>query len=121
MSAEGSTAPQAKSPRPKRRRTPPPRIVRLALKELRETLRDRRTIATLLLMPILVYPLLSVAFERFLMSNMKTVPEHSDYVLGLRTQSEADKLGRYIYRGLTLLNEREKTRRHMTLERRPKM
>ena len=40
--------------------------MRLALKELRETLRDRRTIATLLLMPILVYPLLSVAFRAVL-------------------------------------------------------
>ena len=112
MSDEGSKAPQAKVPRPKRRRTPAPRIVRLALKELRETLRDRRTIATLLLMPILVYPLLSVAFERFLMSNMKTVPGHSDYVLGLRTQADAEKLGHYIYRGVTLLREREKAGRH---------
>ena len=86
--------------------------MRLALKELRETLRDRRTIATLLLMPILVYPLLSVAFERFLMSNMKTVPGHSDYVLGLRTQADAEKLGNYIYRGVTLLREREKAGRH---------
>jgi ABC-2 type transport system permease protein/sodium transport system permease protein len=86
--------------------------VRLALKELRETLRDRRTIATLLLMPILVYPLLSVAFERFLMSNMKAVPGHSDYVLGLRTQADAEKLGHYIYRGVTLLREREKAGRH---------
>ena len=34
-----------------------PRFLRLMLKELRETLRDRRTIATLVLMPLLVYPL----------------------------------------------------------------
>ncbi len=46
--------------------TPPPaprrspfRMRRLVLKELRETLRDRRTIVTLLLMPLLVYPLLT--------------------------------------------------------------
>ena len=51
-----------------------PRFLRLMLKELRETLRDRRTIATLILMPLLVYPLLSVAFERFLMSSMKADP-----------------------------------------------
>jgi sodium transport system permease protein len=39
---------------------------RLAGKELRETLRDRRTIVTLLVMPLLLYPLLSLAFQRFL-------------------------------------------------------
>lgn len=41
-------------------------LIRLATKELRETLRDRRTVVTLLLMPLLVYPLLSLAFQRFL-------------------------------------------------------
>src|SRR5689334_16773499 len=44
------------------------RVARLALKELRETLRDRRTIITLVLMPLLVYPLLSVAFRQFFFS-----------------------------------------------------
>ena len=38
--------------------------MRLARKELRETLRDRRTTVTLILMPILVYPLLSLTFSR---------------------------------------------------------
>lgn len=41
---------------------------RLARKELRETLRDRRTLVTLLLMPVLVYPLLSITFNRFLVT-----------------------------------------------------
>nr|MCU0872044.1 hypothetical protein [Pirellulaceae bacterium] len=40
------------------------RLARLCLKELREILRDRRTIVTLLLMPLLVYPLLSLGFQR---------------------------------------------------------
>ena len=44
------------------------RILRLCQKELRETLRDRRTIITLLMMPLLVYPLLSMALNRFLLS-----------------------------------------------------
>jgi len=44
---------------------------RLAMKELRETLRDRRTIVTLLLMPVLVYPLLSMAFQRFLLAGIR--------------------------------------------------
>ena len=45
------------------------RVMRLAQKELRETLRDRRTIITLVLMPLLVYPVLSVALKQFLVSS----------------------------------------------------
>ena len=44
------------------------RLGRLCLKELRESLRDRRTIITLVLMPLLVYPLLSIIFQRFLLT-----------------------------------------------------
>lgn len=47
---------------------------RLTLKELRETLRDRRTIATLILMPILVYPLLGMAFSKFLFAQLDQQP-----------------------------------------------
>ena len=42
------------------------RFVPLLQKELRETLRDRRTIATLFLMPLLVYPILSLVLQNFL-------------------------------------------------------
>jgi len=42
--------------------------LRLCRKELRETLRDRRTILTLVLMPLLLYPLLSMTLQRFLFS-----------------------------------------------------
>ncbi len=42
----------------------------LASKELRETLRDRRTILTLFLMPLLVYPILSLLFQGFLASSL---------------------------------------------------
>ena len=80
--------------------------MRLALKELRETLRDRRTIATLLLMPLLVYPLLSVAFERFLLSNVTSFAGRTDYVLGLRNEAEADHLARYVYLGTAVLTQR---------------
>lgn len=44
------------------------RIFRLCQKELKETIRDRRTIVTLLLMPLLLYPILSMALNRFLLS-----------------------------------------------------
>lgn len=40
------------------------RLGRLARKELRETLRDRRTVITLVLMPLLVYPLISLSFNK---------------------------------------------------------
>jgi ABC-2 type transport system permease protein/sodium transport system permease protein len=73
------------------------------LKELRETLRDRRTIATLILMPLLVYPLLSVAFERFLLSSLKTLPGHSDPTLGFISDAEATEFGQFLERGNSLL------------------
>ncbi|MFO1062849.1 MAG: ABC transporter permease subunit [Pirellulales bacterium] len=44
-------------------------IGRLCLKELRESLRDRRTIVTLVLMPLLVYPLLSMILQRLLLTS----------------------------------------------------
>ena len=50
---------------PKTRPRSPFRVSRLMLKELRETLRDRRTLITLILMPLLVYPALSLVFKRF--------------------------------------------------------
>ena len=51
------------------------RLGRLVLKELRETLRDRRTIVTLILMPLLVYPALSLVFKTFLLSNIGLVSD----------------------------------------------
>ncbi len=44
------------------------RLGRLCAKELRESLRDRRTIVTLVLMPLLVYPLLSLILNRVLLT-----------------------------------------------------
>jgi len=55
------------------------RLTRLTLKELREILRDRRTIITLVLMPLLVYPLLGVVFQKFVL----TLPgRDAKYVIG---------------------------------------
>ncbi len=45
------------------------RLGRLVRKELSEILRDRRTIITLFLMPLLLYPLLSVAFQQFFLAS----------------------------------------------------
>ncbi len=66
------------------------RIFRLCQKELKETGRDRRTIMTLLLMPLLVYPLLSMALNRFLLS--AGAPEGESYVIGVAD----DAAGKYL-------------------------
>lgn len=58
---------------------------RLALKELREILRDRRTIITLVLMPMLVYPLIGMTFQKFLVTQLTDTPR-VEYRLGYRDQ-----------------------------------
>ncbi len=58
-------------------RSPGPRLARLGRlirKELCEILRDRRTIFTLVLMPLLLYPLLSMAFHQFLLAGFAHEP-----------------------------------------------
>lgn len=66
------------------------RLARLSRKELRETLRDRRTILTLVMMPILVYPLLSMALNRFLLSSGG--PGETGFVVGVETVAESEWL-----------------------------
>ena len=63
----------------------------MCLKELRETLRDRRTIVTLLMMPLLVYPLLSMALNRFLLSAARDA-EQVPYAIGVATDVEGERL-----------------------------
>lgn len=48
------------------------RLARLARKEIRESLRDRRTLATLILMPLIVYPLLGMVIQKFAVSRIDT-------------------------------------------------
>ncbi|MEM9943360.1 MAG: hypothetical protein AAF939_17480, partial [Planctomycetota bacterium] len=67
------TKPEDNAFRKRKRKRGGFRLFRLALKELRETLRDRRTIVTLILMPLLVYPVLSLVFKTFLLSNIGLV------------------------------------------------
>jgi ABC-2 type transport system permease protein/sodium transport system permease protein len=65
--------------------------MRLARKELRETLRDRRTILTLVLMPLFVYPLLGLTFQKFLLTQAKLHGNtgQSEYILGFASEAEA--------------------------------
>jgi sodium transport system permease protein len=67
------------------------RLWRLTLKELREILRDRRTIITLVLMPLLLYPLLTIAFQQFFMTQLGTV-QRPRYTIGFRNGREASYL-----------------------------
>src|SRR5436305_14286294 len=48
------------------------RMGRLVRKEVSTILRDRRTIITLFLMPLLLYPLLTIAFRQFLLASGPT-------------------------------------------------
>jgi ABC-2 type transport system permease protein/sodium transport system permease protein len=80
------------------------RLGRLALKELRETLRDRRTIITLVLMPVLVYPLLSLAFRQFLVSGAPD-PSASYVRVGIATDREHDLLRQILRHGDRLLRQ----------------
>ena len=87
-----AAAPSAAAPA----KAPPPadsvsRVARLTLKELRETLRDRRTILTLVLMPLLVYPLLSLAFKQFLLSSFQQAGQ-DQWRIGFVHDAEGYKL-----------------------------
>ncbi len=69
---------------------PSGRLARLCRKELKETLRDRRTIITLVLMPLLIYPLLSMTLNRFLVSATAEAP--TTYMLQADTGEHAEFL-----------------------------
>lgn len=62
---------------------------RLCLKELRETLRDRRTLTTLILMPLLVYPILSMVFQRSLFTSVTETPK---LVVGVLSEEDAKRI-----------------------------
>src|SRR4030042_3584291 len=74
------------------------RLGRLVLKELREILRDRRTIITLLVMPILVYPLLALVFQRFLFTSL-TVESRTEFVIGVESERARRDLHAQLARG----------------------
>lgn len=63
------------------------RVLRLMSKEMRETLRDRRTIITLVLMPVLVYPLLSLSFNTSLLMVSEQVENRSLFI-GVETRED---------------------------------
>ena len=82
------------------------RLGRLVLKELREIFRDRRTIITLVVMPVLIYPLLALVFQRFLLTSL-TTPQESVFSLGIETALDRSLLEQQLRAGQTILNRRE--------------
>lgn len=74
------------------------RLGRLALKELREILRDRRTIVTLFLMPLLLYPLLSIAMQQFFLSE-HTLQARPEYRIGFTSDDDAEFVSAYLQLG----------------------
>ena len=68
------------------------RLWRLCQKELRESLRDRRTLFTLVLMPILVYPLLSIALQRLVIGTVTKTKADPVFVLGAESEDTASQL-----------------------------
>jgi ABC-2 type transport system permease protein/sodium transport system permease protein len=71
------------------------RVGRLVRKELNEILRDRRTIITLVLMPLLLYPLLYIAFQQLVLAGQKST-RGPVYRLGFLSEREARLVARYL-------------------------
>src|ERR1035438_4573378 len=76
-----------------------PLIFRLARKELREILRDRRTIVTLIAMPLLLYPVMSVVFLQFSLASKATTAATPEYRVGALTSPEANAFQRRFEKG----------------------
>src|SRR3954468_2585047 len=82
------------------------RLQRLVQKELREILRDRRTIITLVVMPILIYPLLAVVFQRFLLTSI-SVNEKVDFVIGVDSVRAKEIFDEQLQIGAAVLAKQE--------------
>jgi sodium transport system permease protein len=83
----------------------PGRFLRLARKELTEILRDRRTVLTLLLMPLLLYPLLSLGFRQFLLSSAAGA-QPLEYRLGVESEAEGRAIAAFLEHGKESLKKR---------------
>jgi ABC-2 type transport system permease protein/sodium transport system permease protein len=79
------------------------RLARLAAKELKEVLRDRRTILTLVLMPLLLYPLLTVAFKQLFLSSTVAAPTLEELRVGFESPENFDFFKEYLELGERVL------------------
>ncbi|MEO8498154.1 MAG: ABC transporter permease subunit, partial [Planctomycetota bacterium] len=85
-----------------RRSSATSRLARLCIKELREILRDRRTIVTLVFMPLLVYPLLSMAFQKFALSSLSSLSE-VECLVGVESEQAVKRLMIFLHAGEEIL------------------
>lgn len=74
------------------------RLMRLVRKETTGVLRDRRTIVTLFLMPVLLYPLLAICFRQFFLSQ-KAEQATPTYRVGIQSENEAEAIITYLQEG----------------------
>ncbi len=81
------------------------RVLRLTRKELSEILRDRRTIVTLVAMPLLLYPLMSVAFQQFFLASRGSDAAVPEYRLGFESELPLRIFGRQLELGKRALAE----------------
>lgn len=82
-----------------------PRWWRLALKELREILRDRRTIITLVAMPLLIYPLLGVTLQKLLMAQLSSKSK-VEYRLAFQSRDDQQLFRKYFGQGHVIVSQR---------------
>ncbi|MCA9114653.1 MAG: CPBP family intramembrane metalloprotease [Planctomycetaceae bacterium] len=68
------------------------RVGRIARKELREALRDRRTLMTLILMPLIVYPLLGTVMQKFLLQQLTAATGRTEMIVCF----DSPEAGRYL-------------------------
>ena len=115
MSIDSRSAAGIPAARPKRWRSP--RWWRMALKELREILRDRRTIITLVAMPLLIYPLLGVTMQKLLVTQLANEAK-VEYRVTLERPKDIHLFRRLFGRGHVLVAQREG--RQLDPEERPK-
>lgn len=74
------------------------RLTRLTGKELREILRDRRTIVTLVLMPLLLYPLLSVGLRQVFATSLPGASQAS-YRIAVASEGDWTSLTNFLNLG----------------------
>ncbi|MCH2179894.1 MAG: ABC transporter permease subunit [Mariniblastus sp.] len=79
------------------------RLRRLAAKELLEILRDRRTVVTLVLMPLLVYPLLGTIVQKFMLSSLSNL-QQVEYLIAAENEEELAVIDRFLVIGESILN-----------------
>ncbi len=82
------------------------RFGRLCLKELRESLRDRRTVITLVLMPLLIYPLLSLVLNRVLLSGTSAQARQT-VTIGMSVEVQESALPDFLVAGWKMLFDQE--------------